>query len=374
MYMQDKVDIFCTTVKYILTLALLATSILISKDVLDKYASKATSFQRYTENITEKESIAIVFYLWPLKKMDYPGSIPYQSYEQWKLNRDFMVAFGIANYRTTQEMIYLNENNYESYISHSSVGKVNFTTLITTWGNYFKLSANVLHVRAPYNAYLQVQFNETIADEDIPSLSLLISSENNSYGATWSDWLDGKYSQIDQVKGFTMREVQPTKIINLKKQSNCQNEAYYACFHSKLIEQDYSHCPRKCLSISTLGKALPICNTVEEFQCSHEIAMALKNESDCLSACTQLDYEIVSGYAEDTEQPNAKRNITFAYKIAKTKMKVEEEFLIHDFVGMLSSIGGALGLFIGFSFLNGVSFILNYFQSFIHRFATNNRR
>ena len=170
-----------------------------------------------------------------------------------------------------------------------------------------------------------------------------------------------------------MREVQPTKIINLKKQSNCQNEAYYACFHSKLIEQDYSHCPRKCLSISTLGKALPICNTVEEFQCSHEIAMALKNESDCLSACTQLDYEIVSGYAEDTEQPNAKRNITFAYKIAKTKMKVEEEFLIHDFVGMLSSIGGALGLFIGFSFLNGVSFILNHFQSLIHRLTIKNR-
>ena len=374
MTLQEKLKIFCIAVKYTLTLILLIMSILISKDVLDKYASKATSFQRYEENITEKESITIVFYLWPLKKMDYPGSIPFQSYEQWKLNHDFTVAFGIANYRTTQEMIYLKDNNYNSYISHSSVGKVNFTTLTTTWGNYFKVSANIIHVRAPYRAFIQVQFNENIADDDIPTLSLLMSSENNSYGATWSDWLDGKYSQADKVKGFTMREAQPTKIINLQKQSNCQHEAYYTCFHSQLMEQDYSHCPRKCFSISTLGNALPICNTVEEFQCSHKIALALKKDSDCLSACTQLDYEIVSGYAEDEEQTNAKRNITFAYKIAKTKMKVEEEFLIHDFVGMLSSIGGALGLFIGFSFLNGVSFILNHFQSFIHRFASKNRR
>ena len=51
-------------------------------------------------------------------------------------------------------------------------------------------------------------------------------------------------------------------------------------------------------------------------------------------------------------------------------MKIEEEFLIHDFVGMLGSIGGTLGLFIGFSFLGGVSFVLIQTQSLLNHFVT----
>ena len=44
-------------------------------------------------------------------------------------------------------------------------------------------------------------------------------------------------------------------------------------------------------------------------------------------------------------------------------MKVEEEYLVHDFVGMLGSIGGTLGLFIGFSFLGGLTNLLSHIQS-----------
>ena len=50
-------------------------------------------------------------------------------------------------------------------------------------------------------------------------------------------------------------------------------------------------------------------------------------------------------------------------------MKVEEEYLIHDFVGMLGSLGGTLGLFTGFSFLGGVCYILNYLQLFLEGFS-----
>ena len=44
-------------------------------------------------------------------------------------------------------------------------------------------------------------------------------------------------------------------------------------------------------------------------------------------------------------------------------MKVEEEYLVQDFVGMLGSIGGTLGLFVGFSFLGGISSILHYLKN-----------
>ena len=37
-----------------------------------------------------------------------------------------------------------------------------------------------------------------------------------------------------------------------------------------------------------------------------------------------------------------------------------EEFIIYDFVGMLGSFGGALGLFVGFSFVGCISTFLKY--------------
>ena len=49
-------------------------------------------------------------------------------------------------------------------------------------------------------------------------------------------------------------------------------------------------------------------------------------------------------------------------------MKVEEEFLIHDFVAMLSSIGGTLGMCIGFSFVGLTSFVLGHVQNLIGNF------
>ena len=48
-------------------------------------------------------------------------------------------------------------------------------------------------------------------------------------------------------------------------------------------------------------------------------------------------------------------------------MKVEEEYLIKDFVGMIGSIGGTLGLCIGFSFLGGTSYLLSNLQDMVQK-------
>ena len=48
-------------------------------------------------------------------------------------------------------------------------------------------------------------------------------------------------------------------------------------------------------------------------------------------------------------------------------VKVEEEYLIQDFVGMLSSIGGTLGMFVGFSFVGLSSFVLDHLQRMLEK-------
>ena len=42
----------------------------------------------------------------------------------------------------------------------------------------------------------------------------------------------------------------------------------------------------------------------------------------------------------------------FELRIDKSKVKVNEEYKVYDFNGILGSVGGSLGLFIGFSFLD----------------------
>ena len=47
----------------------------------------------------------------------------------------------------------------------------------------------------------------------------------------------------------------------------------------------------------------------------------------------------------------------FAYPQVST---IYQEYLIYDGIGMIGSVGGTLGMFIGFSFSNAISSILNY--------------
>ena len=131
MAVQSKLSIFCSSVKYIIALFLLVVSIILSKDVLDQYTAKATSYKQKEQDVTENESITLSFQFWPLKRTDYPSSVLYQSYEQWKLGTDFTLAFGILNYRSAEEVLNLDENTKDFNISHSSIGHVRFDKLVT---------------------------------------------------------------------------------------------------------------------------------------------------------------------------------------------------------------------------------------------------
>ena len=142
---------------------------------------------------------------------------------------------------------------------------------------------------------------------------------------------------------------------------------FYECFDKSLQAHDYSHCPRKCSAVSTISNSIPICKTTEEFICAYEIAKKIKKYDSCLHQCSQINYKLFKSiYTEDTTSPNAKRNVRIDYLIQLKDMTIQKEYLIHDFVGMLGSIGGTLGMFIGFSFLGLISNMLEYLQKFMY--------
>ena len=369
--MRKKFELMFVILKYTITMTLLLVSIILSKDVLEQYASKAASFKQREEEITEKESVTLVVGLWPLKKMDYIRSMQYQSYEQWKLDKDFRLRFGVMNYKTTQESVELKVNSVGLNITHSEIGKVQFNKVIGHYGNYYMIDANMVKVKSPYWTFVNVQIDKRIADEDVPFIDIYLSSRENALGISMFNWLDGKRLTLTRNQGVYWVEIQPKRIINMKSEAKCGDIAFYQCFQSDLENQNYDICPRKCFSISTFANLTPICETEKEFRCSHGITLKCKENTKCLPMCTQIDYGIEYEYQEDLDKPNAKRNITFGYRLSNPKMKVEEEYYLHDFVGMLGSIGGTLGLFIGFSFLGGIFSLIHHIQAFIERLDGN---
>ena len=92
------------------------------------------------------------------------------------------------------------------------------------------------------------------------------------------------------------------------------------------------------------------------------------SSSKCKPSCNVINMKQTAIYQEDQDDANAKRNVFVIYRFQNTNMKVEEEYLVQDFVGMLGSIGGTLGMCIGFSFV-GLSFsIIEHLQGFILSF------
>ena len=364
MTIRQLISAFLKVFNIIIVIILTGLAVYLSKNIFVEYAAKDTSFSQSEIPVTEQDSPTIVFGFWPLKETNYTEEVPYMAYEQFELGKDFEVCFGIEEGYNTIERINLTLNSDNLRLSHGNIGEVNFTKLVTKYGDNYKISANLINVKDPYMASLKINFNKNIPDEKLPDIEVSFSTESAAYGVTMWDWLDGDRISVTPVIGIQDVSIRPQKIVKL---NNCEeNNTFYKCFNKASQAQNYSRCPRKCSAVSTISNSIPVCKTTEEFVCAYEIAKEVKSSDLCLHQCSKTHYKLFkSVYTENTDSENAKRNVQINYVIPLKVMSIEKEYLINDFIGMLGSIGGTLGMFIGFSFLGVISSMLEYLQKFM---------
>ena len=63
-----------------------------------------------------------------------------------------------------------------------------------------------------------------------------------------------------------------------------------------------------------------------------------------------------------TFSPLSDEDIEIAFRFLSNKIINYEEYLVYDFVGMVGSIGGSLGMFLGFSFLDYMFSFIDFIQ------------
>ena len=339
-------------IEYFFYLALFAIAIVFTREVFEKFQSEATSFLQKEENIVENPTITFCFQLDSNsiqfgKDLNITMGVK-KGYDIIKTS-SMLLNEGITHYRgNTEEILLLEKIILEDV----------FTCYKIT-PKFLQLGVWVYHI---------VYFDSATFIGKLPAVRVYVTSENNSYGIIKENWSDGEQLSYTLKVGSKPKKkvrIHPEKINNLGTKTKCRNEPYYECYAKHLINKvDFKNC-KKCIFQTLPPDSImnaTICATEEEIQCARDIEnRAWWNLSleECPRPCTILQYKEKSEVAyEDTNQSDDLK-VSFYYMLAAVdKVTVYEEYIIYDFIGMIGSAGGTLGLFIGFSFMNVIDVML----------------
>ena len=95
--------------------------------------------------------------------------------------------------------------------------------------------------------------------------------------------------------------------------------------------------------------------------------------------CTKLNYEVDISQMRTMDHNgqlsaiSANQAIFAIHFMSPARVLVKEEYLVYDFVAMISTIGGTMGLFIGFSFNGLTSGTLSLMEHFQMRMSKTNK-
>ena len=237
------------------------------------------------------------------------------------------------------------------------------------------------------NVYVQIftKFEEKTKKTQLgPSdvVYFFLTSLENSPGFAYEKWKDGQPLKITMFKDNIVEyTVQPQLTKYLKQTGKCQEESYYNCITSQLDTKKFMECPKKCIPnvFSNLEKNYisSYCqnDTFNEKCININYIQQKKYRSNCKRSCSNLEYFGKLGMSMPHQPPEIGNRSFYQMNYIidrEMAMKVYEEYIIIDAISMIGSVGGTLGLFIGFSFSNVINIIIGYLQLLINKIYWKN--
>ena len=318
-------------------------------DVMNKYNSKDTSFKQYKKSLTEYPTIVFSFHPW---RCEY--------------DVDFDIII---------------DQNHKLSLGNTSIDDniLTLESMETIYGNYFKLKKIPQSQGIkPTKFNILFKFNQSIPKEKLPLTQLYITSEENSYGIAVFNWLEGE-TLVYEVKPETMTEIilKGEQMILLPEKGECQENSAYHCVATLIQTFDCKNCSKRCMPQYLYDNLRPfysnahteICQKESDVDCFLEYCAKngfiekLAETGLCQQSCSTTEFSGKLVYEGQVPGLDMNHMTYFSYSIkAPAKWTVNEEYLIYDFVGLVGSVGGTLGMFIGFSFINIITHILTFLQ------------
>ena len=324
----------------------------------DKFISGKSSFTQSEEPINELPTITMCF--------SFNGK--FDGYSDYQYTLDFKIFYHV-DVGTPFGFLKLgkNVNPFET---------IDLRKIITGYsGTCYKVSSIPHSIPKRKYTSLILYFNMSIPHEKLPYVKFYITSEKNAYGILEQVWWDGKVKITVVEKNYWKQvNLKPQQYNYLKTNSKCREESFFECFEN-IFAYNLNECPKICSPVSL--PTMPYCETDLEYQCVSDIYqytyyyLKQQNNTDalCPKACTFLDYPgeetwstKLSNFYGTKENYNVTHGFSYQFDPPES-VSVYEEYLIYDEITLIGSVGGTLGLCIGFSFTNVITVVINFVRN-----------
>ena len=386
--------------KYIFGLALFSYSLIFSRDVFHKYQEKLTTLKSKSEKTVKVPTT--VFCLDPSAKISVLNKLNLTQYSLYsiftsnlrdlnsigmsrsdfvyeafyKLGEDFELYYEVEHDVEGVKILKLGENHVLSNHAGNHMIKVEKVLTILD-GNCYKIDSS-LSAEASILAKYTINFNKTISFEEIPSVKIYFTSEENAFGIITHLWQYGNELKFILRQNFNnMGSIQYLKL-NAKKSTYLNdkatpcNDLANKCFTEELHKTNSNSCPKKCLpsALPLMNsvkewKAIQECHSWEEFQCMANKIINLAyelselNNTACPRYCNQVEY---TGNVQADLNAYELSGVGWSYALSSIT-NVNEEYLVYDLASLVGSVGGTIGIFVGFSVFDLVGLIIDIIQA-----------
>ncbi len=211
----------------------------------------------------------------------------------------------------------------------------------------------------------------------------IVSNKSAKAGAIYEVWHGWKSIFIDMPKGVRSKiGLTLTSNIHLEETGQCQeyefNESRSQCQLDKLtaagVSKILESCPQQCFP--PVGKSAleesnsnmtswNYCQTLNDALCTTKAILAVSLDSTVVRACPQPCTEVeFKGNIKTDAVPYSAGLYLYLDSMAE---EVFEQVLLFDIPSFIGNIGGSLGLFIGFSYLDFATKLTESLLDFLYR-------
>ena len=305
-------------------------------EVFQKYNSLDSSFKRSMGTITQYPTMVICF----------PNNN----------NLTYGKQYTISKYKTFAEY-QSTESKYENVlkIGQNPYPSVTLTEIYSAYlGKCVHFASTSTVIDVDTFKVITIDFQNDVEATDA---IIYISSKNNALGLLMAYWADGDVLPVRLTKNTYMEYGISEEFFHYKEDLNikCKDkeESFYDCYIPSLMKSNFSKCPTRCFPFDSgrkyPGMPPPCIPNTDENICArnHAFAHLLKSykEQLCKRSCKINEY-----YGIKTFESSGSGSVFAYYYLVPKGVATQKEYLIIDFIGLVTAIGGALGLFIGFSF------------------------
>ena len=327
-YKMKIIDITLNVFEWSLFLGLLGTSMFFTKDVIEKYFEKRTSFAVETQEVNDQPVIAICF----------------DNFEkEFEYDNDFGIWYGIDE----RNALRLEEN-----INEFPNGEI---MTLEKLGFCYKISSKNYLMRKGETRKIEVVFSDELENRlDLPDqVEFFFTSSANAYGVLMGSWMDGKpFSVTNKLLDYKTISLNPQMFKYLDEKAPCTETSFYEMWGKVYQDQLQRECNISCSPISLPMANHSLCEWTWNEECPYYLSFrSFKNflKSENYSRpCTILQYE---GRVESIWKADDNFTSIVEYKFEPPEITtIYEEYFICDITSMIGSVGGTLGMCIGFSF------------------------